>query len=70
MDSGIFLRRTGARGIAEARLKNGTDAYSGLGSLVQDVIRAFDGGVERLFDHEMFAGADRHPCRVLKSVTR
>ncbi len=26
---------------------------------MQDVIRAFDGGVERLLDHEMFAGADR-----------
>ena len=26
---------------------------------MQDVIRAFDGGVERLLDHQVFAGADR-----------
>ena len=47
------------RGIAEARLKNRTDAHAGLRGFVQDVIRAFDGGVERLLDHQMFAGTDR-----------
>ena len=61
--SGVDRRLERTRGIAETRLENGADAHARLLGFVQDVIRALDGGVERLLDHQVFAGADRRQRR-------
>ena len=55
---GIDRRLERARRIAKARLEDGADAHARLRGFVQDVIRAFDRGVERLLDHEVLARAD------------
>ena len=60
IDRGLELPRR----IAEARLENRADAHAGLLGFRQDVIGAFDRGVERLLDHEVFAGADRRERRL------
>jgi hypothetical protein len=55
VDRGLELPRA----VTESRLEDGPDAHPMFFRFVQDVIGAFDGGIERLLDHQMFARADR-----------